>query len=203
MYGAGHISFSFHSIHGSKDRMKPASTKLALSAGQTVVYPAHGVGTISGIETQEIAGMSLELLVIDFPQSKMTLRLPKAKAISSGLRGVSSRADVEKALDVLKGKSRSRKGIWSRRASEFEAKIKSGELVQIAEVIRDLARADDGSSYSERQIFEAAHGRLVAEVSEAMSITETEAAQLIESRMARTLQKAAGNDEDEVEDAAA
>lgn len=169
--------------------MKSGTPSLVLSAGRSVVYPAHGIGIISGIETQEVAGIKMELLVVEFPQAKMTLRLPKARALSSGLRAVASPADVEKALAVLKGRSKSKKGIWSRRAAEFEGKIKSGDLVQIAEVLRDLARAEEGSSYSERQIYESAHARFVSEIAVAMEITETEASQLVESRTAKTLSK--------------
>lgn len=183
--------------------MKSASHTLVLEAGRTVVYPAHGVGTISGVDVQEIAGMKLELLVVEFPQSKMTLRLPKAKALSSGLRALAGEATIEKALGVLAGRAKARKGIWARKAADFETKIKSGDLLQIAEVVRDLHRGDDASSYSERQIYEQALGRLAAEIAEAQRITETEALRTIEDRLSRGKGRALAGDEEAVEDEAA
>lgn len=183
--------------------MKSASHALVLESGRMVVYPAHGVGRISGIETQEIAGMSLELLVVEFPQTKMTLRLPKAKALSSGLRALASEDMIEKTLAVLGGRAKARKGIWARKAADFEAKIKSGDLLQIAEVVRDLARDDDSSSYSERQIYELAIGRLITEVAEALRITETEALGRIEARLVRERRSMSNAVEEEATEEAA
>jgi CarD family transcriptional regulator len=131
-----------------------------------VVYPAHGVGRIISIEEQEIAGMSLELFVISFEKDKMTLRVPTHKATEIGMRGLSSPDVVTKALDTLKGKARVKRAMWSRRAQEYEQKINSGDLMAIAEVVRDLHRTDDQreQSYSERQLYEAALERLTREV---------------------------------------
>ncbi|OCX62793.1 CarD family transcriptional regulator [Thioclava sp. SK-1] len=131
-----------------------------------VVYPAHGVGKIVSIEEQEIAGLSLELFVISFEKDKMTLRVPTHKATESGLRGLSSPDMVSRALDTLKGKAKVKRAMWSRRAQEYEQKINSGDLLSIAEVVRDLHRADDQreQSYSERQLYEAALERLTREV---------------------------------------
>ena len=123
-----------------------------------VVYPAHGVGQIVTIETQEIAGTELELFVITFAKDKMTLRVPTNKATDSGLRSLSPPDVIEKAMTTLKGKAKVKKAMWSRRAQEYEAKINSGDLIAIAEVVRDLHRTDDQreQSYSERQLYEAA-----------------------------------------------
>ncbi|MBL4927580.1 MULTISPECIES: CarD family transcriptional regulator [Alphaproteobacteria] len=131
-----------------------------------VVYPAHGVGKIVSIEEQEIAGLKLELFVISFEKDKMTLRVPTNKAIDIGMRQLSSPEVVSKALDTLKGKARVKRAMWSRRAQEYEQKINSGDLMAIAEVVRDLHRADDQreQSYSERQLYEAALERLTREV---------------------------------------
>ncbi len=131
-----------------------------------VVYPAHGVGRIVSIEEQEIAGLKLELFVISFEKDKMTLRVPTNKAIDIGMRQLSSPEVVSKALDTLKGKARVKRAMWSRRAQEYEQKINSGDLMAIAEVVRDLHRADDQreQSYSERQLYEAALERLTREV---------------------------------------
>ncbi len=131
-----------------------------------VVYPAHGVGKIVTVERQEIAGMEMELFVIAFEKDKMTLRVPTAKAHSVGMRVLSSPDVVAKALETLKGRARVKRAMWSRRAQEYEQKINSGDLIAIAEVVRDLHRTDDQreQSYSERQLYEAALERLTREV---------------------------------------
>ena len=131
-----------------------------------VVYPTHGVGRIVSIEEQEIAGLSLEMFVISFEKDKMTLRVPTARASEIGMRGLSTPDLVERALDTLRGKARVKRAMWSRRAQEYEQKINSGDLMSIAEVVRDLHRNDDQreQSYSERQLYEAALDRLTREV---------------------------------------
>ena len=108
-----------------------------------VVYPAHGVGRIISIDEQEVAGLRLEMFVISFEKDKMTLRVPIAKASSVGMRALSSLDIVERALDTLKGRARVKRAMWSRRAQEYEQKINSGDLISIAEVVRDLHRNDD------------------------------------------------------------
>jgi len=131
-----------------------------------VVYPAHGVGQIVSIEEQEIAGISMELFVISFEKDKMTLRVPTHKATEVGMRSLSSPDIVSKAMSTLKGKAKVKKAMWSRRAQEYEQKINSGDLIAIAEVVRDLHRTDDQreQSYSERQLYEAARDRLTREL---------------------------------------
>ncbi|MFN0113809.1 MAG: CarD family transcriptional regulator [Paracoccaceae bacterium] len=131
-----------------------------------VVYPAHGVGRILSIEEQDIAGFRLELFVITFEKDKMTLRVPTHKATEVGMRQLSTPDVVTKALDTLKGKARVKRAMWSRRAQEYEQKINSGDLLSIAEVVRDLHRNDEQreQSYSERQLYEAALERLTREV---------------------------------------
>lgn len=131
-----------------------------------VVYPAHGVGRIVSIEEQEVAGFKLELFVITFEKDKMTLRVPTHKATEIGMRPLSAPDVVSKALDTLKGKAKVKRAMWSRRAQEYEQKINSGDLMAIAEVVRDLYRNDDQreQSYSERQLYEAALERLTREV---------------------------------------
>ncbi|WP_376874224.1 CarD family transcriptional regulator [Albirhodobacter sp. R86504] len=145
---------------------------------QFVVYPAHGVGKILQIEEQEIAGLRMELFVISFEKDKMTLRVPTSKATEIGMRELSSPDVVSKALDTLKGKARVKRAMWSRRAQEYEQKINSGDLLAIAEVVRDLHRSDDQreQSYSERQLYEAALERLTREVA-AVSGTDEAGAQ--------------------------
>ena len=123
-----------------------------------VVYPTHGVGRIVSIEEQEIAGLRLEMFVISFEKDKMTLRVPTSRATEIGMRGLATPDLIDRALETLKGKARVKRAMWSRRAQEYEQKINSGDLMSIAEVVRDLHRNDDQreQSYSERQLYEAA-----------------------------------------------
>tara|TARA_R110000782_G_scaffold182437_6_gene272777 strand:+ start:122769 stop:123299 length:531 start_codon:yes stop_codon:yes gene_type:complete len=139
---------------------------LSFDVGDYVVYPKHGVGRVIELQSQQIAGMDLELYVLRFEKERMTLRVPTNKAESVGMRKLSSNKTLSEALDTLKGKPKVKRTMWSRRAQEYEAKINSGDLVSIAEVTRDLFRADDQpeQSYSERQIFEAASSRLAREL---------------------------------------
>src|SRR5258706_6195213 len=136
------------------------------SVGDHVVYPAHGVGQVQGIETQEVAGLKLEVYVITFDHEKMTLRVPTAKARTAGLRALAETNVVTQALTTLKGRARVKRTMWSRRAQEYEAKINSGDLISIAEVVRDLHRAENQpeQSYSERQLYESALDRMAREV---------------------------------------
>lgn len=147
-----------------------------------VVYPAHGVGKIISIEEQEIAGLRLELFVISFEKDKMTLRVPTHKAVDIGMRGLSTPDVVTKALETLRGKAKVKRAMWSRRAQEYEQKINSGDLLSIAEVVRDLHRADDQreQSYSERQLYEAALERLTREVAAVSGTDEAGAAKKVD-----------------------
>ncbi|AIL13312.1 CarD family transcriptional regulator [Candidatus Paracaedimonas acanthamoebae] len=154
----------------------------AFSSGDLVVYPAHGVGKVMSIETQEVAGHELQVFVISFSKNRMTLRLPMKKAQDAGLRALSTENEVEKALGTLKKKIKSKKAIWSRRAQEYEMKISSGELTSIAEVIRELYRSGEqpDQSYSERQIYQAALQRLASEIAAIEAIDENQAIARVE-----------------------
>src|SRR5215469_11027435 len=147
------------------ERMSTKSD-LEFKIGDSVVYPAHGVGSVVGVETQEVAGMSLEVYVITFDHEKMTLRVPTRKAKGAGLRALAAGTVVNQALTTLKGRARIKRTMWSRRAQEYEAKINSGDLISIAEVVRDLHRAENQpeQSYSERQLYESALDRMAREV---------------------------------------
>ncbi|WP_372915300.1 CarD family transcriptional regulator [Sandarakinorhabdus sp.] len=155
---------------------------LAFEVGDYVVYPKHGGGRLVEIQCQVIAGTSLDLFVLRFEKERMTLRVPTNKAESVGMRKLSSQATMNEALTTLKGRPRIKRTMWSRRAQEYEAKINSGDLVSIAEVVRDLHRAEDQpeQSYSERQIYEAAIGRLARELAAMENIDEPTAQQKIE-----------------------
>ena len=151
--------------------------------GEFIVYPAHGVGQIMTIEEQEVAGHKLELFVINFVKDKMTLRLPTAKIAVVGMRKLAEPPIVKRALETLKGRAQIKRTMWSRRAQEYEAKINSGNIVAIAEVVRDLYRSESQpeQSYNERQLYEAALDRLAREISAAQQITDTEAVKEIEA----------------------
>ena len=146
-----------------------ANKKLEFKVGNYVVYPTHGVGKITAEETQKIGDIALKVFVISFEKDKMTLRVPVTRATAAGLRNISCSDQIEKAFTTLKGKARTSKGMWSRRAQEYETKINSGNLISIAEVVRDLHKNVDQAerSYSERMIYETALGRLVGEVAAA------------------------------------
>ncbi len=166
---------------------KKTTQRQGFKTNEFIVYPAHGVGQILAIEEQEIAGAKLELFVINFIKDKMTLRVPTAKIVSVGMRKLAEAPLVKRALDTLKGRARIKRTMWSRRAQEYEAKINSGDIVAIAEVVRDLFRSDTQpeQSYSERQLYEAALDRLSREIAAVQKITETEAIKEIEGALAK------------------
>jgi CarD family transcriptional regulator len=161
------------------------SDKLGFGNGDFVVYPTHGVGKINAVEIQEIAGHTLNVFVIHFEKDRMTLRVPVGKAKGSGLRRLSTRKEMDAALAKLKGRSKARRTMWSRRAQEYEAKINSGDPASIAEVVRDLYRnvGQPEQSYSERQIYQAALDRLVREFAAVEKIDETTAVQRVEQML--------------------
>ena len=186
---------------------KKTTQRQGFKVNEFIVYPAHGVGQILAIEEQEVAGAKLELFVINFIKDKMTLRVPTAKIVSVGMRKLAEPAMVKRALETLKGRARIKRTMWSRRAQEYEAKINSGDIVAIAEVVRDLYRSDTQpeQSYSERQLYEAALDRLSREISAVQHVTETEAVKEIEAALAkgpRRGPKPAEGDADAEEDTA-
>jgi CarD family transcriptional regulator len=187
---------------------KKKSSKLDFKASEFVVYPSHGVGRIVSIEDEEIAGAKLELYVIVFEKEKMTLRVPTAKSKTVGMRKLAGDDVIEKALKTLKGRARVKRTMWSRRAQEYEAKINSGDLIAISEVVRDLFRSDrqPEQSYSERQLYEAALDRMAREIAavrktdDAAAVSEIEA---ILDKGARKLEKDAADKDAAEKDAAA
>lgn len=160
---------------------KPVSQRHGFKANEFIVYPAHGVGRIVGIEEQEIAGMALELFVITFDKEKLTLRVPTGKLASVGMRKLADEGQVKKAMETLKGRARIKRTMWSRRAQEYVAKINSGDLISIAEVVRDLYRseAQPEQSYSERQLYEDALDRMARELAAVEKLDERGAVQRI------------------------
>ena len=150
----------------SSKKLPPKKIKLQYSVGDFIVYPSHGVGEITDIQTFEIAEEKLEMYNVIFDKEKMTLKIPTIKAKEIGIRKVSSRNEMKKTLEILKGKAKVRRTMWSRRAQEYEAKINSGILTELTEVVRDLFRnsSQPEQSYSERQLYESARDRLAREV---------------------------------------
>ncbi len=187
--------------------VKKTTQRAGFRTGEHIVYPAHGVGRITGIDTQEVAGIKLDLFVISFTKDKMTLRVPVTKAATVGMRKLADGTTVKKALETVRGRARIKRTMWSRRAQEYEAKINSGDIVAIAEVVRDLYRSDSQpeQSYSERQLYEAALDRLSREIAAVQRITETEAVKEIEAALAKGPRRGPAKPEDEavVEDEAA
>jgi len=161
------------------------------SQGDYVVYPAHGVGQIEGVETHTIGGTEVRLYAINFEKERMRLKIPVMKAESAGLRKLSSGDRLDDALKTLKGRARIRRTMWSRRAQEYEMKINSGDPVAIAEVLRDLKRSNDDSeqSYSERQIYQSALERLAREVAAVENITEIKATEQLEEILGKNKAK--------------
>ncbi len=171
------------------EKPKPAvPVKHSFKPLEFVVYPAHGVGQILAVEEQEVAGFKLELFVISFSKDKMILKVPTPKSIAVGMRKLAGPEVVKQALNTLTGRARIKRTMWSRRAQEYEAKINSGDLVAIAEVVRDLYRseAQPEQSYSERQLYEAALDRVAREIAAVQKLTETEALKVIDTQLQKS-----------------
>ena len=177
---------------------KKSSNRHGFKALEYIVYPAHGVGQIIAIEEQEVAGLKLELFVIHFEKDKMHVKVPVAKAISIGMRKLCETDFVDRALKVLQGRARIKRTMWSRRAQEYDAKINSGDLIAIADVVRDLFRAENQpeQSYSERQLYEAALDRMAREIAVVTKVSETEAVRTIEINLAKSPKRGAKSDVD-------
>ncbi len=165
--------------------MAVKNVELPFTHGDFVVYPKHGVGQVVEIETQEIAGTHLDLYIVRFDKERMTLKVPTDKALSSGMRKLSNEMTIKAAFTTLKGKAKVKRTMWSRRAQEYESKINSGDLVSIAEVVRDLHRQGDQpeQSYSERQIYESALSRLARELAAVEDIDEMTAIVRLEEEL--------------------
>lgn len=173
------------------DKKKPQQRK-GFRTNEYIVYPAHGVGRILAIEEEEVAGATLELFVINFEKDKMTLRVPTTKTDIVGMRKLSEDKVVKKAMTTLKGRARVKRTMWSRRAQEYEAKINSGDLISIAEVVRDLYRSETQpeQSYSERQLYEAALDRMAREIAAVQKLDEDSAHAKIDEVLAKNARAA-------------
>ena len=154
--------------------IKEKKVKKIFSTKDYVVYPTHGVGRVIDIEKREVVGQKLEMYVIEFPNMDMLVRVPVDKTKLNNLRKVSRPGKIQTIFKILTEKAKIKRTMWSRRAQEYDQKINSGEIDQIAEVVRDLNRADSQAeqSYSERQLFELAYGRLLREIIVSLKITD-------------------------------
>lgn len=181
----------------AKPATKTPGSKVAFKTSEFIVYPAHGVGQITAIEEQEVAGFKLELYVISFIKDKMTLKVPTPKVASVGMRKLADADVVKKALDTLTGRARIKRTMWSRRAQEYEAKINSGDLVAIAEVVRDLYRSDvqPEQSYSERQLYEAALDRMAREISAVQKLCDSDSLKVIDAQLQKSPRRTAKAEE--------
>jgi CarD family transcriptional regulator len=178
--------------NGEQKAMKTNGNRHGFKLNEFVVYPAHGVGQIVSIEEQEVAGFKLELFVINFVKDKMTLRVPTSKVSGVGMRKLSDPEAARRSLEILTGRARVKRTMWSRRAQEYESKINSGDINAIAEVVRDLYRseAQPEQSYSERQLYEAALDRMMREIAAVHRLTETEALKMIETQLKKNVKRA-------------
>ena len=165
--------------------LKSVSQRQGFKLNEFVVYPAHGVGQITAIEEQEVAGFKLELFVISFSKDKLTLRVPTSKVSGVGMRKISDSETARRSLEILTGRARVKRTMWSRRAQEYETKINSGDINAIAEVVRDLYRseAQPEQSYSERQLYEAALDRMVREIAAVQKSSEIDALKTVEAQL--------------------
>ncbi len=183
--------------------MKNSAIKHGFKLNEFVVYPAHGVGQIVAMEEQEVAGFKLELFVINFVKDKMTLRVPTSKVAGVGMRKLSDPDAARRSLDILTGRARVKRTMWSRRAQEYEAKINSGDINAIAEVVRDLYRseAQPEQSYSERQLYEAALDRMMREIAAVQKLSETEALKVIDTQLKKNQKRGVKADAGEGDEA--
>ena len=184
----------------------PVVKKINFKIGELVVYPAHGVGRITNVEEQEIAGIKLELYIVDFEKEKLRLKVPTNRAEQKGMRHLADRTLIEQAMKVIRGRARIKRTMWSRRAQEYDAKINSGDMIAVSEVIRDLYRSErqPEQSYSERQLFEQALGRFARELAAVRKVDEDQCIKELEDFLARNAKRGAAEkvEADEAEEAA-
>ncbi len=178
-----------------------APKKPSFKVGELIVYPAHGVGKITSIEEQEIAGAKLELYIVDFEKEKLRLKVPTNRAEQKGMRHLADRTVIEQAMKVIRGRARIKRVMWSRRAQEYDAKINSGDMIAVAEVIRDLYRSErqPEQSYSERQLFEQALARFARELAAVRKVDDDQCIRELEEFLARNAKRAASEKASEEE----
>lgn len=191
-------------VPAPKPAVAPATAKKVFKIGELVVYPAHGVGKITNVEEQEIAGTKLELYIVDFEKEKLRLKVPTNRAEQKGMRHLADRTLIEQAMKVIRGRARIKRTMWSRRAQEYDAKINSGDVIAVSEVIRDLYRSDrqPEQSYSERQLFEQALARFARELAAVRKVDEDQCIRELEEFLARNAKRGAAASEKVEDDSA-
>lgn len=182
----------------AKPQAQAAPKKPTFKVGEQIVYPAHGVGRITKIEEQEIAGVRLELYIVDFEKEKLRLKVPTNRAEQKGMRRLADRALIEHAMKVIRGRARIKRTMWSRRAQEYDAKINSGDIIAVAEVVRDLYRSDrqPEQSYSERQLFEQALMRFARELAAVRKVDDDQCVKELEDYLAKNAKRGAATEKD-------
>ena len=168
---------------------KQESEKRIYKIKDYVVYPKHGVGQITEFKKINIGGIEVETYILKFEKDKANGMVPVNKQVN--LRPLATINQVNKCISILKSKPKIKRSMWSRRAQEYEAKISSGKIYELAEVVRDLNKGDDilvDQSYSERQLFEKAYERLLTEFQIVMNSSLEDAQKKLDKALKRNLQ---------------
>ena len=155
-----------------------------------VVYPKHGVGQITEFKKMNIGGIDIETYILKFEKDKANGMVPVNK--QSHLRPLATINQVNKCISILKSKPKIKRSMWSRRAQEYEAKISSGKIYELAEVVRDLNKGDDlmvDQSYSERQLFEKAYDRILTEFQIVLNLNIEDTQKKLDKALKRNLEK--------------
>ena len=173
---------------------KQETEKKQFKAKDYIVYPKHGVGQILSVSSKTIGGIDVQCYDIKFEKDKAIGLLPINK--QSNLRPLSTINQVNKSISILKGKPKIKRSMWSRRAQEYEQKITSGKIYELAEVVRDLNKGDDimiDQSYSERQLFEKAYERILTEFQIILNLSLEDTQKKLDKALKRNLEKSQQN----------
>jgi len=169
---------------------KQSTEKKEYKIKDYVVYPKHGVGQITEFKKINIGGIDVETYIIKFEKDRANGMVPVNK--QSHLRALSTINQVNKSISILKSKPKIKRSMWSRRAQEYEAKISSGKIYELAEVVRDLNKGDDimiDQSYSERQLFEKAYDRIISEFQIVLNLSKEDTLKKLDKALKRNLNK--------------
>ena len=169
---------------------KQSTEKREYKIKDYVVYPKHGVGQITEFKKINIGGIDVDTYIIKFEKDKANGMVPVNK--QSHLRPLSTINQVNKSISILKSKPKIKRSMWSRRAQEYEAKISSGKIYELAEVVRDLNKGDDimiDQSYSERQLFEKAYERIISEFQIVLNLSKDDTQKKLDKALKRNLNK--------------
>ena len=169
---------------------KQSTEKREYKIKDYVVYPKHGVGQITEFKKINIGGIDVETYIIKFEKDKANGMVPVNK--QSHLRPLSTINQVNKSISILKSKPKIKRSMWSRRAQEYEAKISSGKIYELAEVVRDLNKGDDimiDQSYSERQLFEKAYERIISEFQIVLNLSKDDTQKKLDKALKRNINK--------------